>query len=236
MLFATIKCMATKTQRVKFRDLAHVLLPQSILLSFVGALYILSLAGAIPSPKQLNEILVSLFKTYGLVLIAISSFLENLVAVNAYFPGAFTILTGMSLTAGHPGQAVLTYFAIYIPAYCANLISFLLGRSQQWRFRSLEKPPKASRLWVWFFLTYWHPQLAAASAFSAGSQPSMDKMNFLTSSLCVSLFWSIFWAIIIYHFGLSASVARHFATLFIVYIVLWAGFDTWKFLQGRTIR
>lgn len=223
------------TRPLGVQAVLRAILPQIILLCFVAALYLLSLAGVIPSPQHLNEILVRLFKAYGLPLIAASSFLENLVAVNAYFPGAFTILTGMSLTAGHPTQAILTYLAIYLPAYCANLISYFLGLSQKARLHDGANSLCRKKLWLWFFLTYWHPQLAATSAFSAGVHSSVPRNGFIVSSLIVSLFWSLFWAAIIYHFGLAANVARHFASLFILYVLVWAAIDIWKLVTKANL-
>jgi len=208
-------------------SLLKTIFPQLVLLTLVGVLYGLSLLKIIPSPSELNEILVNLFKNYGIPIIALSSFLENLIGINGYFPGAFTILTGMSLTAGHPAKAILTYFAIYLPAYTANIISFFAGRLKtQSEEQRLSTPRKR---WTWFFATYWHPQLAAITAFSAGLHGEISKRNFLLMSLVASGCWSMLWAVTIYHFGLMASVADYFAPLFIAYLLVWIATDVWKF-------
>ena len=214
------------------RSLLKAVLPQLILLTLISLLYVLSLLGALPSPIELNRMLVDGFKEYGLPLIAICSFVENLVGVNAYFPGAFTILTGMSLTAGHPAKALVTYFAIYLPAYIANLISFFLARSYP-SPGPAGQPTHSNRLpWVWFILTYWHPQLAALTAFAAGSHRQINARSFVQLSLSVSFGWSIFWGMLIYHFGLLAHVVDHFALLFFIYVIAWALWDAWKFYRA----
>lgn len=213
-------------------SLLRALLPQAVLLTLIVVLYGLSLLGIIPSPRQLNELLVECFTKYGLPLIILSAFLENLVGVNAYFPGAFTILTGMSLTAGHPAQAVKTYLAIYIPSYSANLLSYLIGRCQRATGSEI-RTPSTRKNWLWLLLTYWHPQLASVTAFSAGVRNAMPKRIFFTISFFVSLFWSLFWAVIIYHFGLIGNVAGYFSVLFVLYVLIWASVDARKFFKRR---
>ena len=197
----------------------------------VGLFYFISQFGLIPSPAQLNEILVEKFKNYGLPLIAVCAFLENLVGVNAYFPGAFTILTGMALTAGNPSRAVLTYFIIYIPSFVANILSFYFGLLyRQNDLKGITRKERNTTLW--FFLTYWHPQLAALTAFTIGSDGVLSKGNFIKHSFRASLFWSIFWGVIIYHFGLFANVAHNFMTLFLGYVVVWAAIDIYKWFRN----
>lgn len=225
--------MTSASQRPAAQSFLRALLPQIILLSLIAALYSLSLLGVIPSPIQLNEDLLQMFMRYGLPLIALSSFLENLVGFNAYFPGAFTILTGMSLTAGHPAQAILTYFFIYIPSYAANALSYCMG---SWRrFRTIENAASSSKnVKLWFLLTYWHPQLASITAFSAGVR-NMQKAAFFVLSFLVSVIWSLFWAVIIYHFGVFANVAKYFSLLFVAYVLIWTVIDSLKFFHRKVL-
>lgn len=213
-------------------SLIQKILPQLAILSLIGLLYLLSLLGLIPSPDQLNNILVEKFKTYGLPLIAICAFLENLVGVNAYFPGAFTILTGMALTAGNPNRAILTYFAIYLPSYLANILSYYFGFLYK-KKNAISVTLKNRNTLLWFFFTYWHPQLAALTAFSVGSSGALSQHNFIKNSVGASLFWSVFWGVIIYHFGLFANVAQNFIAIFLCYVVVWTAIDIYKWLKAQ---
>lgn len=225
--------MINADQRSGVKSFLRALLPQTILLALIAVLYLLSLFAVIPSPSDLNDILLEAFRRYGLPLIALSSFLENLVGFNAYFPGAFTILTGMSLTAGHAGKAVLTYFIIYVPACVANVLSYFLGGCRKPGLREINSS-FSQKIWLWFLLTYWHPQLASVTAFSAGVR-NIPKTTFLGHALVASLFWSLFWAVIIYHVGLIANTARYFTFLFVVYVLIWAAIDTRSFLRHRRL-
>jgi membrane protein DedA with SNARE-associated domain len=218
----------------QLRSLLRILRPQIFLLAILALFYSLSLAGSLPSPRDLNSLLLRLFKQHGLPIIALSSFIENLIGVNAYFPGAFTILFGMSLTAGNPSKAFATYIAIYIPAYIANVISFFLG-NWQCRQDAIDKIPTSGKTWSWLFLTYWHPQLAAITAFSAGVRHQIPRRLFLSISFVASLFWSLFWAFLIYHFGLLANIGDYFAVLFLAYLLVWIAKDVLKFRTTQTI-
>lgn len=224
--------MQEASQRTS-KPLWRSILPQILILTLVGFLYLLSLLGVIPSPAQLNGILVEKFKLYGIPLIAFCAFLENLVGVNVYFPGAFTILTGMALTSGNPSQAVVTYFAIYLPSYTANISSFYLGFLSRKENPVVTAPKKQNTL-LWFFFTYWHPQLAAITAFSAGSSGLLTPQVFWRHSFAVSLFWSVFWGVVIYQFGFAANFAENFVTLFLAYVVIWMAIDVFKWFKRKS--
>ncbi len=214
--------------------LVRRILPQLVIFSFIGVLYCISLVGLIPTPDQLNGILVEKFKIYGLPLIVFSAFLENLVGFNAYFPGAFTILTGMALTAGNPERAVLTYFAIYLPSFVANVLSYFFGAFC--KNKKVDATSKKRNPLLWFFATYWHPQLASLTAFAAGSGGVSGPRQFFKGAIVASLFWSVFWAFIIYHFGLFADVAKHFVTIFLIYVVIWTVVDIYRWAKvSKTI-
>src|SRR5688572_20218787 len=99
-----------------FRNYLCVISSQLTLIGLLGLLYLLSAMDIIPSPKELSHLISNLFLTKGLPVIAVFSLLENTVGINFYFPGAFTILAAMSMTAGNPHMAIATYFVITIPS------------------------------------------------------------------------------------------------------------------------
>jgi membrane protein DedA with SNARE-associated domain len=215
--------------------LARALLPQLVLLILIASFYGLAFAGVIPIPPNLSEKLLAAFKAYGIPFIAICSFIENLVGINVYFPGAFTILTGMALTAGNPLKAVVTYFAIYLPAFAANATSFLIGRFGKRTQQASGQVLQQKNTVLWFAFTYWHPLLASMTAFSAGVESQVSKRNFFALAFPISLAWSIFWALVIYHFGLAVNVGDHFAALFILYLLGWIIVDTVNFCKRRQL-
>jgi membrane protein DedA with SNARE-associated domain len=217
----------------KVESLIRGIFPQIVLFAIVVGLSVLSHFGIVPPPNQLNNWLIQSFKTYGISVIALCSFLENLVGVNAYFPGAFTILTGMALTSGDPSKAFLTYLAIYLPSFLANLLSYRAGLLNEKRHREKAFTCQKSTI-LWFFLTYWHPHLAALTAFSAGAKHVVSFERFLKLSATVSLFWSVFWGLIIYHLGLPDQFAQNFFQIFLGYLAVWTLFDIFRWNKVRT--
>ena len=215
--------------------LARALLPQLVLLILIASFYGLAFVGVIPVPHNLSEKLLAAFKAYGIPFIAICSFIENLVGINVYFPGAFTILTGMALTAGNPLKAFITYFAIYLPAFAANATSFLIGRFGKRNPQTNGRVSQQRNTVLWFAFTYWHPLLASITAFSAGVENKVSKRNFFMLAFPISLTWSTFWALVIYHFGLAVNVGNHFAILFALYLLGWTIVDAVKFYDHHRL-
>lgn len=210
-------------------SLLRRLLPPLILLLILVSLYALSLADIIPSPKEISQRLGNLFLDYGIPLVIFCSFLENLVGANSYFPGAFTILTAMALTAGDPAKAVATYFAIYLPAVAANLLSFWLGTLS--RPHSDAEPSANRRVTIWIAATYWHPQLASLTAYSIGAKRLLPFSAFMLLALPTSTAWSVFWATLIYFFGVLTDFTGYLFVLFLLYAFGWLVFELFGWLR-----
>jgi len=204
---------------------------QLILLGIVTVMLVLSRAGEIPSPECLARYLEGYFETYGLPLVAITSFLENLVVVNIYFPGSMLVLAAMALTAGNPTRAVLTYLAIVLPAIISQHVNFLLGRSSRGRrptadreYREGPERLAGMRNWLVFFSTLWHPQLASVTCFAFGSS-GISYRAFARYLYISGLAWSIFWGLLIYHVGNVLRPTQNLIPLLYVYLILWLLWD-----------
>jgi membrane protein DedA with SNARE-associated domain len=191
-------------------------------------LYGLSWLSVIPSPSELSTVLSRLFFTYGLSLVAVASFLENLVIVASYFPGALVIVTAMTLTSGDPHRALLTYFAIVLPAIAANISSYAVGHLTRPNQVTTARSNKA--LTVWYATTYWHPQLAGITAMASAVE-GVSFGRYLQCFLPISLSWTIVWAVLLYHLGRVLDVTELFIPLFYLYLGVWLLWDLRKFLR-----
>jgi len=149
----------------------------------------------LPNEHILINDLWKLFATYGLIAVAVSSVIENLVGVNYYFPGAVVILTAMALTAGTIPRAIATFFTILIASSIAHLINFAIGRS----FR---KPNEAITLNKFrpYLMSYWHPYFAAVNSFNAGTQ-NISFQTFLKYFVPSQIGWNLFWGIVMFSVG-----------------------------------
>ena len=189
--------------------------------------------GYIPDTNELTEILSAIFNKYGLPLIALASFLENIVGLNVYFPGSIVILTSMSLTAGDPGKAVLVFIAIFLPSTLAQNANYLIGyfSTKNLKKQNLIKLSKI-KLGLLFGSTFWHPHTTAITCMASGSE-GLSYVVFLKYFIVFSLFWNVFWAITMYHFGYFAKATSNLTLFFYIYLVLWIAWDAFKILKGK---
>ncbi len=203
------------------------ILPQLLLLGLVGVLQVLMLWHVIPSQSYILSALQQFFSHQGLAAVALFSFIENIVGVNVYFPGSVVLLVAMSTTAGNLEHAVVMYFAIYVPAMFGNISSYLLGRVGLAIGARKHRTLARRSSWGWwttFVLTYWHPQLAAVTAVSAGIE-GLRIPRYLGLLFATTVPWSLLWAYVIYQVGGAIMVRTDYNLLFVVYILGWIAWD-----------
>ncbi len=205
------------------------ILPQVLLLGLVGVLQALIHWHVIPSQSYVLGVLQKFFVREGLAVVAVFSYIENIVGVNVYFPGSVVLLVAMSTTSGDLGRAILMYFVIYVPAVLGNISSYLLGRYGLAAARTKKiVSQQTGRGWWWaFLLTYWHPQLASVTAVAAGVD-GLPFSRLLVLLISTTVPWSLFWAVLIYHLGSKLMMSTDFASLFVAYILVWIAWDLFK--------
>ena len=214
-------------------------LPHFIVLTVLSLFLVLGLAGIIPSMAELSFLLSHIIEEGGLGLVIGASFLENLPAVNAYFPGSVVLLVRMSSTAGKLDQAIIIYLAIVTPAILANLLTFGAGRllRQRKNLATSSGIPNATRyrsLWIWYALTYWHPHLASMTALASGSE-GVSPPAYLRTFLPISLAWSVLWATLLYNVGVLFDPRSQLVWLSWVYLVAWFLWDLRKLRREQRV-
>ncbi|MDD4351593.1 MAG: hypothetical protein PHU71_01240 [Candidatus Gracilibacteria bacterium] len=199
---------------------------QIILIILLTVLLIAPHYGLIPPPQELSAKLTSYFAIYGIPLVLIVSFFENLVGFNAYFPGSVVMLTAMAMTAGDPQRALAVYFAIIVPSLMAQHLNFLIGRYSNHEQSSSKVSNK--QLFWWFLTTFWHPQLSSLTSLAAGSE-GLPYKRYAKQVFTVGLAWTIFWAFVMYFFGQIAGATNNLLIPFYIYLNLWLVWDIWKY-------
>lgn len=208
-----------------FRLAAQVRL-QLILLVFVVALLAMGHYGVIPSPEEMLDRLKRLFDQYGVAIVALFSFLENIPGLNAYFPGSIVILSAMAMTAGHPGKAISTFSFIVVSSFIAYHVSYFVGRRS---LASVGPKHQSHLLYIAsFFGHMWHPHFAALKCLKSGKDRLTYK-RFITYLVPCSLFWNCFWGITMYNYGGLSTKMNSLIYLFILYLVIWAAYDAGTF-------
>lgn len=212
---------------------------QIILIIILLSINTLAYIGVIPTTSDLTETISNMFTKYGLPLVAIFSFFENIGGFNAYFPGSVVILTAMSLTAGDPFKAIITFLFIIIPSIAAHNANYFFGKfinSKKYNNTNIVNKnsadtDKLSKFTI-FFSTLWHPHFAAITCIASGSE-GLSYRKFLKYFLPACIFWNIFWGMVMYYFGDLVNSTSNLMPLFYGYIVIWALFDIKKYYKGK---
>jgi len=195
---------------------------------------ILAHFGVIPSQKDVTQYICRVFEEHGLVIVVLFSFVENIILVNAYFPGSIVILTAMGMTAGDPVRAFATFLCIIIPAAIAQVINFVLGR-----YSSIIQPlikedvtiGQPRRLWILFLLTYWHPHSSSITSFMLGAN-QFDPVRFLANYAIFGLIWNSFWAVLMYSVGEIGSTSSSLIPIYYAYLILTILYRSWRHLTN----
>lgn len=200
---------------------------QALLLVLIFTLSVLSEAGMLPQADEIRGIIFEALQTYGLPLVAVLSFFENIPVFNAYLPGSIVILSAMAMTNGNPSLAVLTFSFIIVPSLLAQIFNYFLGFRLANNDSQGRHPSYAYRTWALFFGTFWHPHFASMTCLVVGKEkmPFFDFVKYLIPS---SLFWNCFWALAMYNLGNFIKSGPILIFVMIAYIVLWALWDIRK--------
>jgi hypothetical protein len=199
---------------VKLDHYRGAMLPAAILTA-LGCAALLAFFQMIPRPAEVLESLASALGTANLRFIAVCAFVENLVIVNAYFPGAFVILFAMAATHGDHSRALITFATIAGMSVIAQHVNFFVGRLSRGRAGVRTAAVGA----VGGLLNYWHPQLGALYSFRSGFSQS-TYWQFLRA-IGAWATWTLFWGVLMYELGSVPLTGNSFVGIFVIYLVGW---------------
>ena len=219
-------------------SMLRIIRPQLILLGVVCGLAVASEYNVLPPTSDLLNTLRTLFVRYGLIAVAVCSFLENIIGLNIYFPGSVVILTGMALTAGHPSLALKTWTVIFCFAIMAHYVNFLGGRLLAVRGRYLPSSRlnsiigKKTRLLTLFLATFWHPHFAAVTSYACG----VNGVGYAPFSGYLALatgLWYAFWGFLFYNVGKAIPEKINLSPVFLAYIMIWIIWDVVRYRRSH---
>jgi hypothetical protein len=208
-----------------------MLVPQGSLLLVSSLVLLLSWLGVLPSAEVLFDGLKHVVRTTSIAILPIAM-LENLVAVNLYFPGALVVAVAMAAAAGDPAVAVVLYGWVFLGSMTGNVLSYVLGRILAGRSRSWERviaQPKELPL----AFCYLHPHLAASTAFILGSR-GRTVTEYFRLAIPAGAFWSLTWCVLFYSFGgMTGDGGGGFVVLFYLLVIAWAAHDAIRLSRER---
>jgi membrane protein DedA with SNARE-associated domain len=177
-----------------------------------------------------------IFREYGVLAVAPISFLENLIGLNAYFPGSVVILGAMALTSGQPQLAACTFLAIFAPSFAAHQVNFLIGRHFRTNsavYADAGRYKTSIEINLLFASTLWHPHFAALTSIDSGAQ-GMSYRRFLSFFTAWFLLWNLFWGVTMYAFGLLLPRESLGLPIIVGFLVVWT---LWDLLEiGKRLR
>lgn len=196
-------------------------------------LYLIFYFEVLPPLSEIEKYLLEYYKEYGLYAVGFLSFIENLPAINAYFPGSIAILTAMSITNGDPLLGFQTYLTIYFFAFISYNISFFIGKyfiSKDFKKNSIYN---SKSLFIFFFSTFWHPHSASLTSLGAGIEGISYKI-FLIYAIIVSFFWNTFWALLMYNIDISMleTNGNLINILVTLYLCIWLFYKSYVYLRN----
>lgn len=206
------------------------------MLSAFLVIYLLGATNILPDIDQLTDDLKLFFDQYGLIAVAILSFVENIIGVNVYFPGSIVILTAMAMTSGNPLLGFKTFLTIFIFALISYNFNYFLGNklADSERVESLKSDSKRGnkKVTVWYLATFWHPHFASITSLVSGAE-GISYVVFIRNMLLAGLVWNSFWALLMYHFGSFINDGPEFKIAIYVYLVGWLLYESYKYRKLR---
>lgn len=159
---------------------------------------------------KLLSFISGIYQDYGIIILFISGIIEATIILGLYFPGSSIILLGATLAGakviGLPAVIIWTTLGIII----ALSLDYYLGFTGGAKFFSkygLEKSilkmrQRIEKSWLIYIWGAVHPNLAAVIAISAGIM-KVNFKKFIILMILGQFFWSTFWGLIFYFFGLA---------------------------------
>jgi membrane protein DedA with SNARE-associated domain len=189
-----------------------IVIPLIFLLVF-ASLYLVWELLDLPPEDVLIAIARDYFERYGIVTVLIGAFIEGLILIGWYFPGAIVILAALILAGDDAWRAAQVLLAAVTGLSIAYLVNFLLGKYGWYRLivalglrEGLERAKaRLTRYGLTaIFTTYWQINLASLTSTAAGIL-HFPLPRFLAISVAACATWTTFWGGMIFFLGQAAT-------------------------------
>lgn len=209
------------------RALRLIALPLIFLIIF-ASLYLLWEALDLPPEERLMALARDYFERYGLITVLIGAFIEGLLLIGWYFPGAIVIFAALLLVGDDAGRAIQVLSLTVIGLSLAYSVNYVAGKYGWYRLlvafglgEGLERAK--TRLTKYglsaVFTTYWQMNLASLTSTAAGIL-HVPAGRFLAVSIAACAAWIAFWGGMIFYLG-QAAAALVSVRIILVVIALW---------------
>lgn len=215
--------------------------PLFLIVVYIAILFILK--GSALTPSAVVEHFASLYERYGYEIIFMGAFLESLVVINFFVPGATIVVLGAVFASS--GYVDLTYAVISAAtgSILGFTIDYLLGYfgfsgiiNRFGYGATLKKAKKQlddSSVRT-FALGFIHPNIGSFISAAAGTI-GMKFVNFFILALFSTLTWSSIWGLVIFAFGdiFLKILTRYTPLLVILILSIWVLLALYQKNQGE---
>jgi len=227
------------------RILKIIALPLAVLAVF-GVLYAIWVALDLPPEATIIATARVYLDRYGVVIVLICAYVEGLLLIGWYFPGALVVIFAL-IVAGQDVARVAQVAALAGSGLCAAYVTnFFIGKYGWYRLLlafGLREPLERAqqRLTKYglsaIYTTYWQANVASVISTAAGIL-QFPVARFIAYSAAAEAFWITFWASLIYFLGPTALALAGFRMIFIL-ILIWIAVRLiyrWKFAKGEATK
>lgn len=195
-----------------------------ILLAFFGLFALLYQIFDLPSYTEINAWVKEIFVDHGYWVVFVGAIAEGLLFVNWYLPGSVVVVMGVAL-ARDSGLSVLWMTTLITAGFFLTAVfNYALGRFGWYRLlmklgladtlnKTKKKVEKHGHKII--FGTYFHPNVGALTATSAGIL-RLSFYRFLLFSILALIIWNTLWTIVVFISGPAIVEIVNFKNLLII--------------------
>ncbi len=224
------------------KDFLRYALAPIILLIIFSAFIVLYNLFRLPPPSELIEIVKRYYLEHNPYLVVfLGALVEGLLFINWYLPGSIIIVLGVIFARDSGFSVLVVVFLIILGFLLTSIANYFLGKYGWYRLflklglrEPLEKAKARTERYGLpiVFSTYFHPNVGALTATSAGIL-GLPFAKFLRYSTFALIVWNVLWGLLVYFIG-PAALKLMSTWVIILVLAVWLTWLSLKYYKNRT--
>jgi membrane protein DedA with SNARE-associated domain len=196
----------------------------------------------LPGKADIIAFMKHYYDQYGYWLVFIGAIGEGMLLFNWYFPGSVMVVFGVIFSRPDPVKAAVMVLLIMLGFFLSYLFNYALGKYGWYRLLlrlGLRKPLENAKTRVetkglrLIFFTYFHPNLGALTATSAGIL-HLPFRKFLLYSIVAIIAWNTLWGFVAYFVG-PVLLDYMGPTMVLIGLALWLVYLALKYSRRKGV-
>ncbi len=196
----------------------------------------------LPSPEELIELAKLYYAKYGYLVVFLGAIIEGALFVNWYLPGSIIMVLGVVFAKQNNQNIFLVIGLIMFGFLLTSILNYLMGKYGWYNLflkLGLKEPLEKIKTKIenkglsWIFLTYFHPNVGALTATSAGIL-KLSFRKFLLYSILAIIMWNTIWGVLVYYFG-PIIIKLLSQRLLIPILIIWLIYLTIRFIKHKPV-